>query len=446
MTRLADALLRANRQNQLAASAAATALATPESEPAQDGAAPSVAPVGPAARAASPAPVVVAPAAPVVVAPASPVVLAPVVVPIAPVAPVAAVPVPAAPVALAAAAPVPAAAGAPVARVAPAVHVAAAAAAKPTAPAAPAAAPKPPIAPARPVAASASNAPAASAAPCPAPAAKRAPAWSREASIEKPIVHAAPTGSSLIAVPASADQLTLWRSDPETAGKLVGTDGFLPSAMEQYRKLAAILHHAQMERGLKVIMTSSAMPGEGKSLTSVNLALTLSDSYRKRVLLIDVDLRRPTVQRIFGLPPVGGLTEALTAAEDRQIVLTRVSDSLFVLPAGRPESDPMSGLTSDRMKRVLAQAASHFDWVLVDSPPVGLLPDASLLATLVDGVLLVIRSGKAPFPLVKRAVEIITHQRILGVVMNAIDFKHDRNAGGYYEYYGAGYYGAPSTK
>ena len=412
MTRLADALLRANRQNQLAASAAATALATPESEPAQDGAAPSVAPVGPVARAASPAPVVVAPAAPV---------------------------------ALAAAAPVPAAAAAPVARVAPAVHVAVPPAAKPTAPAAPAAVPKPPIAPARPVAASASNAPAASAAPRPA-GAKRAPAWSREASIEKPIVHAAPTGSSLIAVPASADQLTLWRSDPETAGKLVGTDGFLPSAMEQYRKLAAILHHAQMERGLKVIMTSSAMPGEGKSLTSVNLALTLSDSYRKRVLLIDVDLRRPTVQRIFGLPPVGGLTEALTADEDRQIVLTRVSDSLFVLPAGRPESDPMSGLTSDRMKRVLAQAASHFDWVLVDSPPVGLLPDASLLATLVDGVLLVIRSGKAPFPLVKRAVEIITHQRILGVVMNAIDFKHDRNAGGYYEYYGAGYYGAPSTK
>ena len=437
MTRLADALLRANRQNQLAASAAATALATPESEPAQDGPAPGVAPVGPVARAASPAPVVVAPAAPVV--------LAPVVVPIAPVAPVAAAPAPAAPVALAAAAPVPAAAAAPVARVAPAVHVAVPPAAKPTAPAAPAAVPKPPIAPARPVAASASNAPAASAAPRPA-GAKRAPAWSREASIEKPIVHAAPTGSSLIAVPASADQLTLWRSDPETAGKLVGTDGFLPSAMEQYRKLAAILHHAQMERGLKVIMTSSAMPGEGKSLTSVNLALTLSDSYRKRVLLIDVDLRRPTVQRIFGLPPVGGLTEALTADEDRQIVLTRVSDSLFVLPAGRPESDPMSGLTSDRMKRVLAQAASHFDWVLVDSPPVGLLPDASLLATLVDGVLLVIRSGKAPFPLVKRAVEIITHQRILGVVMNAIDFKHDRNAGGYYEYYGAGYYGAPSTK
>jgi len=253
-------------------------------------------------------------------------------------------------------------------------------------------------------------------------------------------------GLTLIALPQGDDQVTMWRTDPELVGKLVGTEGFSSAAMEQYRKLAATLHHAQSERGIKVIMTSSALPGEGKSLTSVNLALTLSESYHKRVLLIDVDLRRPTVQRIFGLPPIGGLNEGLTASEDRPIAVSRVSKRLFVLPAGRPEADPMSGLTSARMKRLITQASGAFDWVIVDSPPVGLLPDASLLAALVDGVLLVIRSGKAPFALVKRAVEIITHQRILGVVMNAIDYKHDRNAGGYYEYYGAGYHGIPSKK
>jgi protein-tyrosine kinase len=258
----------------------------------------------------------------------------------------------------------------------------------------------------------------------------------------------ASTGSlTLIGLPRGDDQLTTWRTDPELVGKLVGTDGFSPAAMEQYRKLAATLHHAQAERAIKVVMTSSALPGEGKSLTSVNLALTLSESYHRRVLLIDVDLRRPTVQRIFGLPPIGGLNEGLTASQDRPIAVTRVSKRLFVLPAGRPEADPMSGLTSERMKRLFAQAAGTFDWVIVDSPPVGLLPDASLLSTLVDGVLLVIRSGKAPFALVKRTVEVITHQRILGVVMNAIDYKNDRNAGGYYEYYGgAGYYGTPVKK
>jgi capsular exopolysaccharide synthesis family protein len=190
-------------------------------------------------------------------------------------------------------------------------------------------------------------------------------------------------------------------------------------------------------------MTASALPGEGKSLTAVNVALTLSESYRRRVFLVDADLRRPTIQRMFGLPPIAGLSEGLKAPEDRPMAVTQVSERLTILPAGRPDSDPMSGLTSERMRRLIAQAGTMFDWVIVDTPPVGLLPDASLLAAFVDGVLLVVRSGKAPYSVVKRTVEAITHERILGVVMNAIDFKHDRNAGGYYEYYGYGYYGTP---
>jgi capsular exopolysaccharide synthesis family protein len=247
-------------------------------------------------------------------------------------------------------------------------------------------------------------------------------------------------GTRLIAKP-SRDAMTAWRTNPELMGKIVGTDGFSGAAQEQYRKLAAILHHAQVERGLKVIMVSSALPGEGKSLTAVNLALTLSESYRRRVLLIDADLRRPTVQRMFGIPPVAGLNEGLKASEDRPIAIVPVGERLFVLPAGRPEADPMSGLTSERMRRLIAQAASGFEWVIVDSPPVSLLPDACLVSAFVDGVLLVVRAGKTPFSMVKQTVEAITRDRILGVVMNAIDLAHDRNAGGYYEYYGAGYSG-----
>jgi protein-tyrosine kinase len=263
--------------------------------------------------------------------------------------------------------------------------------------------------------------------------------------IDRPI-EASPAGpgrlTPLIAAPSRHSELTEWRTDPELVGKLMGTEGFSPAALEQYRKLAATLHHAQTERGIKVIMTASALPGEGKSLTAVNLALTLSESYHRRVFLIDADLRRPTVQRIFGLPPINGLNEGLKAKEDRPMPVTFISDRLFVLPAGRPEADPMSGLTSDRMRRLIAQASSAFDWVIVDTPPVGLLPDASLLADFVDGVLLVVRAGKAPFRMVKRTVDAITHERILGVVMNAVDYAHDRNAGGYYEYYGYGYHGA----
>lgn len=234
-----------------------------------------------------------------------------------------------------------------------------------------------------------------------------------------------------------------WRHDPELVGKVVGTDGFSAGALEQYRKLAATLHHAQEERHIQVIMTISSLPGEGKSLTAVNLALTLSGSYERRVLLVDADLRRPTVQRMFNLPTIHGLTDGLKAATDTPMPLLTVAERLVVLPAGRPDPDPLSGLTSERVRRLIVQAREAFDWVIIDTPPVTLLPDANLLTSCADGALLVVRSSKAPFSLVKRTVDTIGHDNILGVVMNAVDFAHDRNAGGYYEYYGYGYYGAP---
>ena len=232
-----------------------------------------------------------------------------------------------------------------------------------------------------------------------------------------------------------------WRRNPELVGKLVGTEDFPNAALEQYRKLAATLHRVQEEHSLQVIMTASCLPGEGKSLTAINLALTLSGSYERRVLLIDADLRRPTVQRVFQLATITGLDDGLKAEHDRPMPLIQVAERLSVLPAGRPDPDPLSGLTSDRMTRLVQQARGAFDWVLIDTPPVTLLPDANLLAANVDGVLLVVRAGKAPYHLVKRTVETIGHDRILGVVMNAVDHRHDRNAGGYYEYYGYGGYG-----
>ncbi|MFA5911511.1 MAG: CpsD/CapB family tyrosine-protein kinase [Vicinamibacterales bacterium] len=255
-----------------------------------------------------------------------------------------------------------------------------------------------------------------------------------------------PGGTPLLAFPSERAMLDGWRTDPELVGKLVGTEGVSSGALEQYRKLAATLHHAQTERGIQVVMTASSLPGEGKSLTATNLALTLSESYHRRVFLVDADLRRPTVQRLFGLPTLNGLDEGLKAEHDRPMSVIQLSERLFVLPAGRPDPDPLSGLTSDRMKRLVHQARSAFDWVVIDTPPVTLLPDANLLAACVDGVLLVVRAGKAPFQLVKRTVDTLGHERILGIVMNAVDYAHDRNAGGYYEYYGYGYYGVSKSK
>jgi protein-tyrosine kinase len=193
-----------------------------------------------------------------------------------------------------------------------------------------------------------------------------------------------------------------------------------PVAVEQYRRLAALMHHAQQDRGLKTMMVASALAKEGKTLTAVNLALTLSESYRRRVLLMDADLRRPSVAERFGLLNLRGLTEALQAPDDTRLEVVRLSPTLSVLPAGQPMSDPMHVLTSNRMRRIVEEARMAFDWVLLDSPPVALLTDANLMAAMVDGAILVVGAGETQFPSIQRAIDAIGRERILGVILNRV--------------------------
>ena len=205
-----------------------------------------------------------------------------------------------------------------------------------------------------------------------------------------------------------------------TDEKLV-TGSIEPGPVEQYRRLAARLHLSQTERGTKVVMITSAIASEGKTLTASNLALTLSESYKRRVLLIDADLRHPWVHELFRLPNVTGLNDGIRADSDRKVPLIAISEYLSVLTAGRPDPDPMSVLTSERMQRVLQDAARSFDWVIVDTPPVGVLSDARLLATLVDTVVLVVKAGSTQFSAMKQAVEAVGRDRIMGVVLNCAD-------------------------
>jgi protein-tyrosine kinase len=221
--------------------------------------------------------------------------------------------------------------------------------------------------------------------------------------------------------------------------KLVLGRNMPAAAVEQYRKLAAGLHHAQVQHGTKLVMMASTLAGEGKTLTATNLALTLSESYRKRVALIDADLRRPTVHDMFGLPNVTGLNDALNARGDATCEMFDVSPCLSVLTAGRPNPDPIGGITSDRMRRLVAAAAREFDWVILDTPPVGLLPDAGLLASMVDTVVLVVAAGRTQYRQVHRTVEAIGRERIFGVVLNraAIDPLWGGYGSYYYEAYGS---------
>jgi len=191
--------------------------------------------------------------------------------------------------------------------------------------------------------------------------------------------------------------------------------------VEQYRRLAGILHQAQVERGVKVVMLASAQAAEGKTLTAVNLALTLSESYKRRVLLIDADLRRPSVGKVFGLPPASGLSECLKSSELQALRITNVTDLLGLLLAGTADHDPMSGLTSGRMHEVVEQAAASFDWVIIDTPPVGLLTDAHLLSAMVDAAVLVIDAGTTQHDVVQRAIQSIGREKIVGVVLNRVE-------------------------
>ncbi len=226
------------------------------------------------------------------------------------------------------------------------------------------------------------------------------------------------------------------REFPRAArGKLIVSDA-APVALEQYRRLAAALHELQLHHGTSTLMVTSALPQEGKTLTVTNLALTLSESYRRRVLLIDADLRRPSIHQILGLTNAVGLTEAL-ASDTRELSLVTVTPHLSVLPGGRPDSNPMAKLTSSRMRGLLEEAASLFDWVLLDAPPVGIMPDAHLLAGLTQGVLFVIAAGVTPLTLVERAVAEIGRDSIVGTVLNRIEDANIPTTGYYDHYYGS---------
>jgi protein-tyrosine kinase len=270
--------------------------------------------------------------------------------------------------------------------------------------------------------------------------------WSFEQPAEpsaRPARPEPPPGPALSVTPASlaegsAEGLALFRGfDRSIEERIVVGKGAPPILAEQFRRLAATLHHAQLVQGIKVVMVTSANPADGKTLTSTNLALTLSESYRRQVLLIDADLRRPSLHEVFGVPNVAGLNEGLMSTDEAKLCALKVTSTLTLLTAGRPEPDPMSGLTSQRMRRILEEAASRFEWVIIDTSPIGLLADASIVGGMVDGALIVVRAGQTPHAAVVKAVEAFGRERILGVVLNgAAPTSDDKLA--------ARYYGAPA--
>ncbi|HVE77909.1 MAG TPA: polysaccharide biosynthesis tyrosine autokinase [Gemmatimonadaceae bacterium] len=211
---------------------------------------------------------------------------------------------------------------------------------------------------------------------------------------------------------------------------------------EAYRSLRTNLAFARAASRLHTIVLTSPGPSDGKSTTAANLAITFAQQ-GQRTLVVDADLRRAVLDKSFGVPRSPGLTEVLVGdvALPDAVSKTEV-DNLFVLPSGRMPPNPAELLGSAEMQRVLGEAKDRFDVVLFDSPPLLAVTDAAILSTMVDGTLLVVRMGETAREAVRRAVGQLraVRGRLLGAVLNDVDFRKG-SAYGQYGYYYYAYYG-----
>jgi len=197
-------------------------------------------------------------------------------------------------------------------------------------------------------------------------------------------------------------------------------------AAEQYRQLRTRLAHAEGAQNLRTVLVTSPQKGEGKSITSANLALTMAQEMHRRVVIVEADLRKPSLRHLFGLPAGLGLAEYLSGAAELNEVMRFLPDhNLTVIDAGVSPANPAELLGSTAMRRLLDQLRSRFDRVILDTPPVLPLADVAVLAPLVDGALMVVRAGVTPKPAIENALRAFDSSRLLGVVLNESGMEED---------------------
>ncbi|RKH50938.1 polysaccharide biosynthesis tyrosine autokinase [Corallococcus sp. AB049A] len=195
------------------------------------------------------------------------------------------------------------------------------------------------------------------------------------------------------------------------------------AAAEQYRTLYYRLERMREQRPMKVVALTSAMPGEGKTVTSVNLALAAARANpERRILLVDADLRRGQVAPTLGMRNKQGLAELLAGECDVRDVVRRFNSTrLAVIPAGTTPEESTQVLASARMKQFLKAVREGFDEVYVDLPPTLPFADAAILGHQMDGVLMVIRANVTPSKVVNQAVEQLAGAALVGCVLNGAE-------------------------
>jgi succinoglycan biosynthesis transport protein ExoP len=226
-------------------------------------------------------------------------------------------------------------------------------------------------------------------------------------------------------------------------GKIVKNDSRSPYT-EGIRTIRTGIMLSSLDQPHKRIMVTSSLPHEGKSTTASNTAINLSEM--NRVLLIDCDLRKPSIGQLFGLNRnADGLSELISQSASPKSCIHQWDDSqLYILPSGSMAPNPLELISSKRFKKCLETLSQQFDHIVIDTPPILPVSDALVISTLVDGVVFVVKADATPIPVVNDAVKRLrqSNAHILGGVLNQYNVKKHKQYGGYGGYsYAQGYYG-----
>lgn len=225
-----------------------------------------------------------------------------------------------------------------------------------------------------------------------------------------------------------------WKPDTATMLFLNGDDG--ARGTEEFRTLRSRLYHLREKMPLKKILVTSALPKEGKSFMSSNLAQVMVRQHGRRALLIDADLRAPRLHLMLGTTSDPGLADYLMGKKDEFSIMQRGPlDNLFFIPSGTGANDPAELIGNGRLKLLLQRVEPLFDWIIIDSPPAVAVSDASVLAKACDGVLMVVRSNSTPVALARKARQEFPEESLIGVVLNGTSEDQIPYARYYYESY-----------
>lgn len=205
------------------------------------------------------------------------------------------------------------------------------------------------------------------------------------------------------------------------------------SVVEGYKTIRTNLIFATAKSGCKRVIFTSCIPGEGKTLSCCNLAITLAQT-DSRVLVIDCDLRKPTVNKLFRVKGIPGLSELLAGlSEYSQCIQHSGYTNLNILCGGTIPPNPAELLGSDSMDRILENLSREYDYILLDTPPVNVVADALVLSPKADGVVLVVRQNMTTHPELKKAISSLKFgdSKILGILLNGVE---GSSKNGHYQY------------